>query len=458
VYEQSVIIILRAVQIPFFKNIKSPHIKKYASNTGWLFADNFIKQGINLIVGIFLARYLNPEGFGIIGYASTYIQLLNPIALLGLNAIAIKEIVNKEESIESILGTTFLLKIISSVFSLFLIVVIAFLGEVDTQIQMYIIIIGLSYLVYPIQVVDYYFQANLKAKYTVISQQIATITCAALKVWGIINQYPIVFFVWLISIEVFIIAFVQIFFYRTKTIIPKWNFNNNLAKRMLKESFPIIFTGFFIIIYMRIDQLMIQKMLNSEALGNFVAAIKLSEAFYVVPGIIAGSLFPAIINGLKISRDEYLSRMKRLYSIFILICFAATIFVLIFADIIVSVLFGEAYTDTASVLRVHFSTSVFVFLGIAYSQAFIVEHMQRFTTINTVVGALLNICLNWLFIPIFGVVGSAFATLAAQFYSGFLCLLLFPKTRVHFILMLQSFNVFSTIAVYYKKISNLKDE
>ncbi len=273
-----------------------------------------------------------------------------------------------------------------------------------------------------------------------------------------IKGFPVEFFVWLILVELIVSTSSQLIIYRFKIVIPKWAFDKSLAVRMLKESFPIIFTGFFIVIYMRVDQLMIQKMLDTKSVGNFSAAIKLSEAFYVVPGIIAGSLFPAIINGLKISREEYLNRMQRLYSVFTLLCVVASLFVIIFSDLIVSLLYGEAYTGTAAVLRVHFCNSIFVFFGVAYSQAFIVEGMQRFTTINTIVGAILNVFLNLYFIPKIGIVGAAVATLIAQFYSGFFCLLLFPKTRVHFKLMIQSFNIIKTIRLYSTKIRTLNDE
>jgi len=452
------IIILQAVQIPFFNKIKSPHIKKYAANTGWLFADNFLKQAINLIVGVFLARYLNPEGLGSISYASTYMQLLNPIAMLGINAIAIKEFVNNKEKANTVIGTTFYLKLISSFTAFAILVLCAIFLEDLPQMRYYIVIVGLSYLLYPFQVIDFYFQSNLKSKYTVLSQQIATVIAALLKILGMIRGYSIEYFVWLILAELIVSTICQIIIYKLKIKLPKWSFNRLLAFKMLKESFPIIFTGFFIVIYMRVDQLMIQKMLDTKSLGNFSAAIKLSEAFYVVPGIIAGSLFPAIINGLKISREEYLNRMQRLYSVFTLLCLIVSLGVIIFGDLIVSILYGDAYTQTSSVLKVHFCNSVFVFFGVAYSQAFIVEGMQKFTTINTIVGAVINIVLNFYFIPKIGIVGSAIATLIAQFYSGFFCLLLFPKTRVHFKLMINSFNFIKTIRLYSTKIRTLNNE
>lgn len=446
------------MQIPFFNKIQSPHIKKYVANTSWLFADNFLKQVINLLVGVFLARYLNPEGLGSMSIASVYMQLLNPIALLGINSIAIKEFVNNSEQSNKIIGTSFYLKLISSLSTFIILVICAYAFEPDQLIRSYIIIVGLSYLLYPFQVVDFYFQANLKSKYTVLAQQIATVVAAALKIWGMISGYSIVFFVWVILIELIISTSFLLIIFKFKVNLLNWTFDKTLALRMLKESLPIIFTGFFIVIYMRVDQLMIQKMLDTESVGNFSAAIKLSEAFYVVPGIIAGSLFPAIINGLKISREEYLNRIQRLYAVFALICILVSAVVILLGDFIVSVLYGEAYTQTSAVLKVHFCNSIFVFFGVAYSQAFIVEGLQKFTTINTIMGAVLNVILNLYFIPKIGIVGSAIATLIAQFYSGFFCLLLFPKTRVHFKLMLNSFNIIKTIRLYSTKIRTLQDE
>lgn len=428
------------------------------ANTGWLFADNFLKQVVNLLVGVFLARYLNPEGLGSLSIASVYMQLLNPIALLGINSIAIKEFVNNNEQSNKVIGTSFYLKLMSSLSAFIILVICAYVFEPNQLMRSYIIIVGLSYLLYPFQVIDFYFQANLKSKYTVLAQQISTVIAAALKIWGMINGYPIVFFVWLVLIELIVSTTLLLIIFKAKINLFNWTFDMTLALRMLKESFPIIFTGFFIVIYMRVDQLMIQKMLDTESVGNFAAAIKLSEAFYVVPGIIAGSLFPAIINGLKISREEYLNRMQRLYSVFALVCILVSAVVILLGDFIVSVLYGEAYTQTSSVLKVHFCNSLFVFFGVAYSQAFIVEGLQRFTTINTIIGAVLNIVLNLYFIPKIGIVGSAIATLIAQFYSGFFCLLLFPKTRVHFKLMLNSFNIVNTIRLYSTKIRTLRNE
>ncbi|MFN9114185.1 MAG: flippase [Bacteroidota bacterium] len=428
------------------------------ANTSWLFADNFLKQVINLIVGVFLARYLNPEGLGSISYASTYMQLLNPIALLGLNAIAIKELVNQQEQASTVIGTTFYLKLIAALSTFFILITCAFWIEPNHEMRYFIIVVGLSYLTYPFQVIDFHFQSILKSKYTVISQQAATLVAASLKIIGIVNQYSVKYFVWLIVIEVCISSLIQIFIYSLKIGKLNLNYNKQLAVRMLKESFPIIFTGFFIVIYMRVDQLMIQKMLNTSSVGNFTAAIKLSEAFYVIPSIIAGSLFPAIINGLKISKEEYLARMKRMYSIFALICIVVTAGIVLLSDILVSILYGEAFTQTASVLRIHFCNSLFVFFGVAYSQAFIVEGMQKFTTINTIIGAIINVVLNLILIPKIGLIGSAYATLIAQFYSGFFCLILFPKTRVHFYLMLESLNIIKTIRLYSTKLRNIIHE
>lgn len=365
----------------------------------------------------------------------------------------IKELVNNHWRPKVIIFTAFSIKAISSVSALLVLIVSGFCFEPSQTLRYYIFIVGLSYLLYPFQVIEYYFQANVKSKYIVISQQGATAVVSGLKVIGIINKFTIEYFVWVQLIELVVLTIVQIIIYQKMVRLEgQYKFDKKLAVSMLKESLPIIFTSIFIIIYMKIDQIMIQKMLDESALGIFSASAKLSEAFCVLPGLIATALFPAIINGLKVSKEEYFNRMQRLYAIFTLITTFTSLAIFFLGEKIISVLYGPDFIPASTVLKIHFANSVFLFLGIAYSQAFIVERIQHFTTINTIIGAGLNIILNLYLIPKMGVLGSAFATLASQFYSGFICLAFFKATRKHFYLMINSFNIFNTLYNYYRKL------
>jgi len=84
----------------------------------------------------------------------------------------------------------------------------------------------------------------------------------------------------------------------------------DVSPRVFEDSWPLMITGVVIMIYMRIDQVMIKAMLDNKAVGNYAAAVKLSEAWYFIPMVICSSLFPAIINAKEVSEQFYYKRLQ----------------------------------------------------------------------------------------------------------------------------------------------------
>jgi len=89
-------------------------------------------------------------------------------------------------------------------------------------------------------------------------------------------------------------------------------------------------------------------------------------------------------------------------------------------------------------LMIHIWAGVFVFLGIASSKWLIVENLQIYFTINTAIGVVINVVLNYILIRKFGVEGSAWATLISQFIAAYLSLSFWGKTRPNFVSLSKS--------------------
>jgi O-antigen/teichoic acid export membrane protein len=424
---------LQAVQIPFFNKIKSPHIKKYAANTGWVFADFFLRQGLNIIVGIYVARYLLPEGLGTLSYATTYLQLLQPFAHIGLTAIVIRDLVKYKSDTPQIMGTAFTFKMWSSLISFMAILCIIYFINGAAVSKWYILVASASILISPLQVIDFYFQAQVKAKYIVYAQQISTVVISALRLVGVFLSFKITWFVWMLFAETLITSLMLVLFYKlNKQQVKLWKYDRLIAKRFLGELWPVIFSGFFIALYMRIDQLMIFEMMDAKALGIYAAAVKLCEPFYVVATLICSSLFPAIVNGLEISRKEYEHRLQRLFNILTWLSILVSLFIHFTSPYIINLIYGAEYAGAETVLQVYFWASILVFQGVVAGQAYVTEKLQLYGTLYTAIGAVINIGLNYLLIPIMGVMGAAIATLVAYTFSATLLNALFSPTRLIF--------------------------
>lgn len=419
------------MQLPFINKIKSPHIKKYAANTSWVFADFVFRQGLNIVIGIFVARYLLPEGLGKLSYATTYVQLLQPLAHFGLTAIVIRDLVKFKQETNSIIGTAFVFKLITSIITFCIIIIICWvLNYINTTTGTLILIASGSILISPLQVIDLYFQAEVKAKFIVYAQQISTVVVSLLRLMGVFRHFSITWFVWMFLLEALLTSvLLLIFYHKEKNTIKAWHYDSAVAKRFLKELWPVIFSGFFIALYMRIDQIMIFDLLDDKSLGIYSAAVKLCEPFYIVATMICSSLFPAIVNGLEINRKEYENRLQRLFNMLTWLAILASSIIHLVSPYIIHIVYGEKYVGAENVLRIYFWASILVFQGIVAGQAYVVEKLQMYSTLYTFIGALINIGLNFLLIPKMGVVGAAIATLIAYTLSATLLNAVFKPTR-----------------------------
>jgi O-antigen/teichoic acid export membrane protein len=225
-----------------------------------------------------------------------------------------------------------------------------------------------------------------------------------------------------------------VMYVKQKSSLFKWSVNFGLAKRLLKDSWPLILSGIAISMYMRIDQVMIKNMLDAEAVGNYAIAVRLSEVWYFIPVLITSSVFPAIINAKNISEKLYYKRIQNLYSLMIWLSIGIAIPITFLANDIIRFLFGAQYQNAVSVLKIHIWAGVFVFFGCAWSKWILNENKQMLITLSHILGAALNILFNYKLIPICGIVGAAIATILSYFLSELLGILLY-KPYTTFILV-----------------------
>ena len=70
---------------------------------------------ISLFVGIYVARYLGPERYGLLSYALSFVWLFSSLASLGLDDILVRELVSHPEKRQNLLGTVFWLKVCGAI-------------------------------------------------------------------------------------------------------------------------------------------------------------------------------------------------------------------------------------------------------------------------------------------------------------------------------------------------------
>lgn len=416
---------------------------RYLQNTSWMMGEKILRMFVGLFVGIWIARYLGPEQFGLLSYAQSFVGLFAAIATLGLDGVVIRELVNNPAQRDKLMGSAFVLKLIGAILILPLLALAVQFTSNDQYTNLLVFLIASAAIFQSFNVIDFYYQANVQSKYVALSNAISLGISSLIKIGLVINAAPLMAFAYMVIFDSAVLALGLIYYYKknSQLKVSHWQFNKNTAKGLLKDSWPIILSGLAISVYMKIDQVMIKEMLNAEAVGQYAAAVRLSEAWYFIPMAIASSLFPAIINAKKQNEALYYQRLQHLYTLMIWLAIVVALPITFLSDWIVSFLYGNSYSGAGSVLMIHVWAGVFVFLGVASSNWFLTENLQTYSMINTTIGAVINIALNYILISKIGVEGAAWATLIAYFSASYFCLLLFDKTRINFINITKSFNL-----------------
>ena len=413
---------------------------KYLKNTLWLFGEKILRMVVGLFVGIWVARYLGPEQFGLFSYAQSFVALFATIATLGLDGIVIRELVKDGSRRDELIGTVFWMKFAGAVLVLVLLGMAVNLTSNDTYTNNLIFIIASATIFQSFNVVDFYFQSKVLSKYIVYANVVSLFISSLVKIVLILNKAPLEAFAIVIVFDSFILAFgfIYLFFKKSTSRISNLKFHKNVAVDLLKDSWPLILSGIAIMIYVKIDQVMIKEMMNAEAVGQYAAAVRLSEVWYFIPMVIASSLFPAIINAKKVSKELYYARLQKLYGLMVWMAIAVALPMTFFSDWVVNFLYGEQYNQAGSVLMVHIWAGVFVFLGVASGKWFMIENLQILSFWRTFYGMSINIVLNFLLIPKYGIQGAAIATLTANLVAAFIFDYFNKVTRPIFYMKLQA--------------------
>ena len=400
---------------------------KILKNIGWLFIDRFCRLGIGLFVGVWVTRYLGPVDFGKWNYSIAIVAILSAFSTLGLDLVIVKKLVENDSDEDQLMGTSFFLRLSGSMIA----IIISCLYVLTLKISLLFTITfftGLNLSFQCFDVIDLKLQSVLKSKISVLVKNFAFIIASILKILCIIEKCSLISFVIVSLLEIMLGAAGLIINYGVNKIF-KWRFNKVFAYELLKECWPLILSGIIILLYMRLDQVMIGRMLSTAEVGLYSVSVKFSELWYFIPSIFANSFFPKLIQ-LKNDPILYKKTCLALFKILFYISFSIAILLSFFAEKLIFSLYGISFIRSAFALKISIWTAIFVFWGVASSNLLIIEGLNKHNLYKSLQGLGLNIVLNLILIPRMGINGAAIATLISQIYASYLYYL-FPKETRH---------------------------
>ncbi|ABJ75779.1 flippase [Leptospira borgpetersenii] len=425
-----------------------PNLKDILYNSGWLFFDKIFRMGMGMFLGVWIARYLGPDSYGKLNYVIAYIALIGSFTNLGLDGVVVRELIKEKAHKEEILSTSFLLQLIAGIIAFAVaILLIPLLRPDESDLFWMVFLVGLTLIFRAVSVVRYWYEAQVLSKYFVWLDNGLFFVFSGVRILLILNGLGIFPFIWtgLIESSISLFGYSLLYKYHNGSL-SVLHANWRRARTLLRDSWMLLLSGLAVIVYMRIDQIMIGQMMGDEAVGIYTAAVKISEVWYFIPMAVASSIFPAILKAKEFSQELYLERLGLLHSFMFLLALMIAIPMTFLSDPIIRLFFGEKFSEAGNVLAIHIWAGIFVFLGVASSRYYLTENLPKGELYKSISGCMTNIILNYFLIPLYGIKGAAIATVISQFVASTLFNLLFKRTREIFFIQLESVFFWKTLS------------
>ncbi|MBY5267706.1 O-unit flippase [Spiribacter salinus] len=424
-----------------------PNLVKIVDNICWLFFDKALRMGVGLFVGVWIARYLGPEQFGLLSFATAFIGLFGAIAALGLQGIVVRDIVRNPDSARETLGTAAVLQLFRGLVAyLFILVAIAYLRPDDPLARTIVAILALMMLLKASDIAEFWFESQVQSKYTVWVRNGVFLVFAAIQVGLILQQAPLIAFVWAMLAEVVLVALILLIVMGWRgPALRRLRVSVERGVTLLRDSWPLILSAIAVTVYMKIDQLMLGQMIGDEAVGIYSATVRISEVWYFIPIAIVASVFPAILEAKKRSETQYYARLQSLYDLMVIISVSVAVPMTFLATPMIGLLFGVPYIDAGPISGIHIWGGVFVSMGLARGKWLLAENLQYMGYWYVAFGMVTNVIGNYLLIPHFGITGAASMTVISQAMAALLAPAFFKRTRFSSVMLARSLNIANSI-------------
>ena len=413
---------------------------RYSKNTAWIFSERVIRIIILIPITALLARHLGPEQIGTYNLAIALVAIFALIAPLGIPSILVREIVKQKEKTNELVTTTMTIRVISAVVFYGLLITTTYLLQYSKIELGLVSIIGFKLLFQSFDSVDNFLQANVKLRTSSKIRLMALVMVSGVKLYLIFTNAPLLHFTYAYIIEFFLIACLFLWMYaKMHNYHLKFDFNSKTGQYLIRTSLPLIYASALMTINMKVDQVMISKLLDNEANGYYSVVASLIESLYFIPVALGVSLFPGLVKQHAKQAAEYLPSFQLLYEILLILAVGASLLCFFLAPFIIQLLYGDAFEPSIAILKIYAFSPILIFFGSVRNKWLVIENLHHYTAKFLVVALIINIGSNFILLPMIGVTGAVYSLLLSYFTAFILVPYLIPETRLSVEMFFRSF-------------------
>ncbi len=398
--------------------LKSDGFKRHSSNLGWMFFARIMGMLVSILVAAYVTRVLGPTNYGELSYALSFITLFSVFSNLGIDQVLYRELIKRPQDRNELLGSSIAIKTISGSVAVAIVLVVAYLTSSEQLSFWLIAIMSLSFLFNGWNIIGHEFQAEVRSKYPAFVTLYVTIILSVLKVIVIVMGGGVIYLAAIVTLEqILYMLFYISFRYKYIGSIRTWFARWQTSRYLIVQSVPLMISTWFIFVYTRADQVIIKYLMDTTSVGLYDAGVRIAEAWQFIPQFIVHSLFPALLGAKILGNNTYGKRFIRLTVFLVLLTSFIALLVTIFAKPIIWILYGSEFGPSVGVLQIYSWAGVAVGIWYLAQYFLLAEDKQSIALMSTFVVMAVNVGLNFVLIPMYGIYGAAWATTISYFCS-----------------------------------------
>jgi O-antigen/teichoic acid export membrane protein len=380
----------------------------------------FIVGAIGLVIIGLLTRSLGPAGYGYYNLIFAYLFIFSSIADLGLYTILVREISKVGPDEESIIASKiFTLRLSFAISILVLAGLLVFTLPYPSVVKLGVIIASaFSVLSSLTQVLTGIFQKHLRLYFVSLADIISRIIQLALLIVLVYLKAGLLLFVGAVVFSE-VAHFLLIFLFSRSLTRVRISVDFKYWKEILKTALPVAASLVFVLLYFKLDTVLLSLMKPAYDVGVYSVAYKILEAVIFLPAIYIGLIMPLLSKYAFSNRPEFIKTFRKAFnalSVFAL-PFAAYLFVL--SDPIVRLIGGSGFIQSGPVLKILSIAVLLIFFGNLGGNAVIALNLQKKGMWIYLTGAVFNIGANLIFIPKYTYFAAAWTTVATEVFITF---------------------------------------
>ena len=398
--------------------LRNEGFARIAANTSWLLGDRLVRAALGFIVGAWVARHLGPERFGHYAYVLTFIAFFQAVANLGADSIVVRDIARDPESAPQVLGAALRLRLLAGMLCWATAVGLTIaINPSDHETILMTGMVGGVMVFQAADTIDLWFQSQTQSRRTVVAKLTAYIATSGLKIALILAHAPLVWFAGAFLFDFASAALALAVAYRAFPTARHWTFDTATARTLIAQSWPFLLSGLAVIVYLRIDQIMLKMFTGAYEVGIYAAALPISQIWQMIPMTLVVSFGPYVAQRKLVGEREYEAAMLMVFRLFGGLSLLAALSTAIAAPLLLQGVYGPRFGASVEVLQIHVFTNVFISIAIAQGLWIANERRGRLLLVQTAVGAAVAVIGNFLVIPMWGAKGAAGVAVAAQMLS-----------------------------------------